>query len=322
MELDRTDVSLTFPPEREYASQMNRERAEVLALLSKYDLNLKKIMEVSDFKSIWYFAYCYGSLVLSFAIWTFGSLPWAWIGIVMIPFLQHAFFNTVHEASHFLLSSNPRKNDFLGNFFAFPIGTTTESYRIVHVDHHRYLNSKKDPSSATTQLGRPTKYVVRHLMLSLFGRYLVLLLRSALMGRAEADSAQAQGVQRKRFWLMVLFHLSVMVTAVWLGVWSFWLAWVVSANSFLPLLESIRTLVEHRPLKTDRHDLHTRTHHRNVFLSGITAPFFQYHWEHHLFPSVPHYTLKHVHEILVHEGRLERRPKLFYSVLVEILTER
>ncbi len=57
-------------------------------------------------------------------------------------------------------------------------------------------------------------------------------------------------------------------------------------SALVPFLDGVRTIAEHRFAEGGAHS-HTRSHHNSAVLSAIFAPFFQYHWEHHLFPSIP-----------------------------------
>lgn len=320
------EIELQRPQNDEYlgknrSSQMTDERLKVTSLLAKHGVSIKDLMLVSNLSGLRYFTFAYGTLVAVFVAWKMSTGPWSLLALLAIPFVQHAFFNTVHEASHFLLNRKPFLNDLYGNCFAFPIGTTVESYRIVHVDHHRYLNTEKDPSFVTVQQGRPSGEVIKNLLLGLCGRYLFLLVLGAISGNALSGASDAMAIQRKRFKMMLVFHLTLLWVAIVSGAFFFWLAWVVSANSLLPLLESIRTIVEHRRMRSDSPDLHTRSHHINGVLSAVSAPFFQFHWEHHLFPSIPHYNLEKLHRILIAEHVPDVRPKFFYRILFQILIE-
>jgi hypothetical protein len=118
---------------------------------------------------------------------------------------------------------------------------------IVHVDHHAYLRTPRDPSGYVTRPDLTAGGIRRTLLFLLCGR----------------------------------------------------LAWIATLLTVTPTLDGIRTLVEHRALPGSAAPFHTRSHHLNALLSGLAAPFFQYHWEHHLFPAVPHHRLAELHRLLV-----------------------
>jgi fatty acid desaturase len=98
--------------------------------------------------------------------------------------------------------------------------------------------------------------------------------------------------------------------------------WLATVMTVTPTLDGIRTLVEHRRAPGDAGAFHTRSHHRSLVVSGLMAPFFQYHWEHHLFPAVPHHELARLHRILVAQGVAGARARDgFFASLASVVQE-
>ena len=52
----------------------------------------------------------------------------------------------VHEATHNLLNTNRRVNDFLGKWLVgYPLMINLDDYRRVHLQHHKHAGTMKDP---------------------------------------------------------------------------------------------------------------------------------------------------------------------------------
>ena len=73
---------------------------------------------------------------------------WAvWLlAFVVIATRQHALLMLYHDAVHGLLARNAKLNDFLINLFVgVPHLIPVETYRPLHLTHHRELGTDDDP---------------------------------------------------------------------------------------------------------------------------------------------------------------------------------
>lgn len=62
---------------------------------------------------------------------------------IVVGWVQYSIGNGLHEAVHYNLKN--KKNDFWASLLtAYPVGLTI-SYREIHLQHHRYLGTAKDP---------------------------------------------------------------------------------------------------------------------------------------------------------------------------------
>lgn len=244
-----------------------------------------------------------------------------------IGIIQHAMLNIVHEASHFALVKNRRWNERIADLAAaLPIAHTVASYRLTHLDHHNYLRTPRDPASYVTRPDLTAGDIRRTLLFLLCGRLVWELAARILLGRrfepeAAADKHALQDTDRRRLLAVALWHAPALAACYLAGMAGFWLAWMATVMTVTPTLDGIRTLVEHRARPGTYRAFHTRTHHRNIVVSGLMAPFFQYHWEHHLFPTIPHHQLAKLHRLLAsrHVPGAQPGDGGFFAVLARVI---
>lgn len=289
------------------ARLLQRERSEVRAALAGAGRDLRDFQSVEPLPGVRYLLTCW--VAVSAVAWLWIVLPGAWV-LLLLPamgIVQHAMLNVVHEASHYSLFPDRTWNDRLANLLAaLPIGHTVASYRLTHNDHHLYLRTPRDPSSYVTRPDLTAAGIRRTLLFLLGGRLVWELLARSLLGRrfeaeAAAEPELIKATDRQRLLAVACWQLPALGLCVLAGLQWFWLAWLLVVMTITPTLDGLRTIVEHRSAADSGGDLswHTRSHHRNPLVSGLMAPFFQYHWEHHLFPGIPHHRLADLHRTLL-----------------------
>ncbi|WLE62354.1 fatty acid desaturase family protein [Burkholderia plantarii] len=224
-----------------------------------------------------------------------GSIPVTVLALIVIATRQHALLVLMHDASHYLLSRDKRRNDLLASLLlTFPLTISTSRYRAHHLAHHRHLNTPDDPDYADAFAPPSRAHLWRALLRDVTGLSTLQSLRSmdsfgvfGLFGRHDRTSR----IERRGF---VAFAVAVAGLATlahaWLGIVLYWLAPMVF---FLPPILRIRSLSEHaglaaRPVQNDARSVAPGPLERMLF-----APCnINCHWEHHLFPQVPSYRLR------------------------------
>lgn len=84
------------------------------------------------------------------AAWGF---HWAWcipvvgVAVMLIGAVQHRLAGLGHEGAHYILFKNRVLNELMSDLFCmFPLFSTTEQYRQIHLGHHEYTNDwERDP---------------------------------------------------------------------------------------------------------------------------------------------------------------------------------
>ncbi len=216
------------------------------------------------------------------------------LALIVIATRQHALLVLMHDASHYLLSRNKRRNDLLANLLlTFPLTISTSRYRAHHLAHHRHLNTPDDPDYADAFAPPTRAHLWRALLRDVTGLSTLQSLRSmdsfgvfGLFGRNDATS---RSECRWFVAFVATMALAATLTHAWSGLLLYWLAPMVF---FLPPILRIRSLSEHagraaEPVASDARSVAPGLLERLLF-----APCnINCHWEHHLFPQVPSYRL-------------------------------
>ncbi|MDJ0787012.1 MAG: fatty acid desaturase family protein [Myxococcota bacterium] len=212
----------------------------------------------------------------------------------------------MHEASHRSLFANKRTNDFVGNWLAaYPVWSDLNPYRPYHLQHHAHTGSPKDPDLGLIKPFPITrKSLWRKVWRDLSGQTGVKFAK----GSWSRTFGQMHEEQPRRAAIGVLVTNAVLFGILWLaGAPWLYLLWVGAWLTTNTLVTRIRSIAEHA-LTPDAADplRNTRTTLANPLERLFIAPnAVNYHLEHHLLMTVPHYHLKRMHHMLREKGILE-----------------
>jgi fatty acid desaturase len=238
----------------------------------------------------------YGTIVLALAaVGAVAALPlslrlpvWA-AAFLVVGWAQYSIGNGLHEAVHRNLR-NRRGDGWASLLTAYPIGFTMK-YRDVHFAHHRHLGTTQDPDF----FAYDTFPQSRSAMLARFGWFVSgapALLQFVQMQRAAAGSvAGRRGLEPLRF-IAVQF---VILAGFW---WAFGNPlyyvgfWALPIATVGKLLSTTRLLCEHASPR----GWVVRSIDGPRWQTWVLGAFdFNYHAEHHLFPTVPYANLARLH---------------------------
>jgi fatty acid desaturase len=212
----------------------------------------------------------------------------------------------MHEAAHRSLFSSRAVNDFAGQWLcAYPVWSDMRTYRAYHLQHHAHTGTERDPD-----LGLITPFPItraslrRKIWRDLSGRTGLKFARAALARSAQRWSdpdgrrATIGVVVTNALLLAALAALGhPWLYALWAGAW-------LTTNT---LVTRIRSIAEHA-LTPDPNDPlgNTRTTLARWWERLLITPNrVNYHLEHHLLMTVPHYNLPRMHALLRERGVLE-----------------
>ncbi len=262
---------------------------------------------------------------------------WLWLlGVVVIGTRQHALGIMSHEGVHYNISRSKFSNDLLANWLtAYSLTYPVEAFRTNHRIHHRYLDTAVDPERVAVD-NHPKDWTYPMPK----RRFFLMLARDAI-GVYQLQTTTLY----KYLWVLpgnklphilkiVFFHSVAIAIAVLTGhIWTYVLLWLVPLVTITLLCFRVRTAAEHcgldRPEKRyKRVQVDTLATTRTTFGSLITqflvAPYnVSYHLEHHLYPSVPVFRLKSLHQVLMKQPAYFRRARVTRSFrqLVRELTD-
>lgn len=238
--------------------------------------------------------------------------------IMLIGARQHAMAILTHDASHYRLFKSRWWNDTVCDVFCcLPAGISLKAFRGLHLQHHWYLNTQKDPDFTAHQGDSDFVFPMpRKRFLGIIARDLTLLhirqawkgrrgyspfgvgrgWRSWLMGKASKDEHSLTGQERARVLLVIAIGIGLALALPWHIVWRAAILWFVAWFTMLSLCLRMRSAGEHLNVPNE-HELNAG---RTMVTSFWERTSFWphgigYHMAHHLFPSVPCFRLKQLH---------------------------
>jgi fatty acid desaturase len=232
--------------------------------------------------------------------------------ILGLALAQHGLAVLAHEAAHYRLYQRRWLNDLAGKLCGAPLGVSMLTYRIIHRIHHNHLYEPIDPDLALMAgYPRGRLYLLRKLAKDLTGITTLKNYRY-FKGRmvkpiGDTSSELRQAARRDRR-LVLALHVGALAVAIATGAWRWYLLfWLLPLVTVLQMILRLRAICEHgavsdltTPLKAARTTL------APFWLRCLLFPHHvNYHIEHHLYPSVPHYRLAECHRRLAARGALD-----------------
>lgn len=227
------------------------------------------------------------------------------LSVLVIATRQHGLLVMVHEGAHFRLSNRRFLNDFISNFFAgFPTLMPTGWYRRHHADHHKFLNTSRDPDWARKILSPEWRFPQRaqFLFLTLFRQLYVggfewVRLVVGIVGFSSPKNIIRSDRRGETFAQLAFYIFGSWAAAYFGALDKVVVYWFVPLLTIFPLLQRIRSISEHFGLENS-HELNSA---RNTLAPPLerflVSPHnTNYHTIHHLFPSVPYFNLPKVHK--------------------------
>ena len=252
-------------------------------------------------------------IVLILALSVRFPTPWVWLPAMLVMGRQQlGLAILMHDGAHRRLFDSPKLNDTLGQLLlAGPLWFSMHSYRLLHMKHHKAPLAPDDPDiSLTGGYPVPWSSFLRKLARDLTGvsylkfiRYFIYAARNRQAQRVK-EHAQIRERDRPTTWFLALSMLAtnglifvVLTSLAHPGL--FLLLWLFPSMSVLQVLLRIRGVAEHagyEPGDDQRYNSRTVT---SLWQAWWLAPHFvNYHIEHHLYPSVPFYNLRQVHQLM------------------------
>ncbi len=217
----------------------------------------------------------------------------------------------MHDAAHRALLRNRRLNDWAGNWLcAYPVWTDVKPYRPYHLQHHAKNYTPDDPDLALVQPFPVTRASFRRkIVRDLTGQTGWKRAKATL----KRDLGLSRGRQARTFGGIENLRGVVITNGVLFGI--LWLAghpllyllWVVAWFTTFQLVTRIRSIAEHAMAPDPSDPLrNTRTTLASWWERLLIAPnYVNYHLEHHLLMTVPHYNLPRLHRLLRDRGVLD-----------------
>ncbi len=267
----------------------------------------------------------WGIIAATFAlVVAYPSVVTVALAVVLLGGRHLALAVLTHECAHRSLFKTTWLNHVIGKWVCgAPIWVDVERYRKLHLSHHAHAGSPEDPDLPLV-VGFPVsrasfaRKVMRDLTVLAGLRRVVahVLMDVGLLQYATSDKPGAAEKVRpsaavigRRFVVNtgpVLLTNALLFAALWAvgAPWAYVL-WVVAYLTTFSLFFRLRSIAEHACTDSSSPDpmRHTRTTLASPLARLTVAPHHvNYHAEHHLLPTAPHYRLPALHRLLVERG--------------------
>lgn len=243
------------------------------------------------------------------------------LAIIVVSAGQHSLAVLSHEAGHYRVFDTRWLNDVVGVISGMLIGVSNGCYRVVHRLHHNHLYQANDPDlPLMAGYPRGKAYLWKKLakdMLGLTAHKNYAYFFGIPEPSDETDekmrplndtSPRLRRAALRERWLVAAFHIAAPVAAFSAG-WGveYLVLWVLPLVTLFQTLLRLRAVMEHgAPQDLLTPVTASRTNFAPWWLSWWLFPLHvNYHIEHHLYPSIPHYRLAECHQMLKEEGALD-----------------
>jgi fatty acid desaturase len=260
--------------------------------------------------------------------------------VIVIGTRQHALFVIAHESAHYLLYERRSINDLVGRACAALQGLSMCTYRVIHRLHHNNLYGALDPDTALHGgYPRGRMYLVRKLLKDLWGltawkTYAYFLGGAPALNTAtnvavrplDDTSAKLRLEARRDRNIVIALHVVALVAFAASGhLLQYLVLWVLPLVTVVQAILRLRAIAEHGATTDFSSPLTAaRTNLAPAWLRWLIFPHnVNYHVEHHLYASVPHYNLPRLHAEMKRQGVLEGAEVVpFGTTLRKIFAER
>jgi fatty acid desaturase len=233
------------------------------------------------------------------------------LALFIIGARQLGFAVLMHEAAHRSLFANRRVNDFVGNWLcAFPIWSDLRPYRPYHLQHHAKNWTDEDPDLALANPFPITRASMRRkVWRDLSGqtglkRFRATIRRDLGLSRGRVKRNFDAGIEA--FYGVLLMNAVLLAILTLAGHPALYLLWIGAWLTSYSLVMRIRSIAEHAMIPDPTDEMNnTRTTIARWWERLLIAPNrVNFHLEHHILPTVPHYNLPRMHRLLRERGVL------------------
>lgn len=260
--------------------------------------------------------------------------------VVLIGTRQHALFVIAHDSAHYLLYERRWLNDLAGRACAMLQGLSMCTYRVIHRLHHNNLYGELDPDTALHGgYPRGKTYLIKKLLKDLSGLTAWKTYAYFLGGTPGLNTATNVAIRplddtseklRREARLdrnaVIVFHLTLLLLFALSGyLMQYLVLWILPLVTVVQAILRLRAIAEHGATTDFASPLTAaRTNVAPAWLEWLLFPHHvNYHIEHHLYASVPHYNLPELQREMATRGVLDGAEVIAFSAtLGKIFAER
>jgi fatty acid desaturase len=273
---------------------------------------IRELVDVRDHRAWISIALDWGLIGASFALVAAFPNPLSIVvAIAIIGSRQLGLAILMHDAAHRALLRNRAWNDWVGNWLCgYPIWNDVHPYRRYHLQHHAKTWTSEDPDLELANPFPITRASLRRkVWRDLSGqtgwkRFLAILNRD--LGRSRGRARRDFGAGMQALHGVMITNVVMLALLALFGHPALYLLWVVAWFTTYSLVMRIRSIAEHAMVPDIADELgNTRTTIARWWERLLIAPNrVNFHLEHHLLMTVPHYNLPRLHRMLRDRGAL------------------
>ncbi len=224
----------------------------------------------------------------------------------------------VHESSHYNLFNDRRLNDIWATiFFSSPIGMSVKIYRRYHMTHHARMGTSSDMDRFAFNVN--VKGIRNLALLVLKGLTCVNGLKIVLSKYSGKDASLDNAQRDLSMVFTLIWNILLFGACIVAGRWYlYFLLWAYPILGIAVTINSLRSVSEHQPIDFMGPVLDGQSI-SPVIRTTLPSPFekwmmfqsnFNYHFEHHLYPTVPAANLPLLHKYLDKKGFYKKYPEI------------
>ena len=273
---------------------------------------IQELRQMNDWHSWASIATNWGLIFASFALVAHAPNPFTvLLALAIIGTRQLGVSVLMHEAAHRTLFKNRTVNDTVGNWLCgYPVWSDLGPYRRYHLQHHAKNWTADDPDlKLATPFPVTTASLRRKIWRDLTGQTAWKRVKYVLkrdLGGMNVQQFWSNGSWRnlRGVALTNLALLGMLAVCGHAALYALWIgAWFTTHH----LVVRLRSIAEHAMIPDPKDPLrNTRTTVARWWERLLIAPnYVNYHLEHHLIMTVPHYKLPRMHRMLRERGVLD-----------------
>jgi fatty acid desaturase len=263
----------------------------------------EELRRIPNWRNAWsvLFVWVQAAVIVGLVVWWGNPIGYV-LAFLLMGRTMAQFAALMHEAAHRLLFSNRRLNGIVGRWVVgYPVFTSTDAYRRVHMAHHRKEFGPDEPD-IPLYAGYPITRASfrRKLVRDATGRTGARLFREQAAG-FRSDNR----LVRRTLWQILLVQLVLFAIAVVAGVWWVYpLFWVLPYLTVWRVINRLRSIAEHGGMdaSSDRRAT-THTVRQHPMARFCLVPYWiGWHLAHHVDAGIPMRHLPRYHRALVESG--------------------
>jgi fatty acid desaturase len=273
---------------------------------------IQELRQMNDWHSWASILTNWGLIFASFAMVAYVPNPFTvLLALAVIGTRQLGVSVLMHEAAHRTLFKNRTVNDTVGNWLCgYPVWSDLAPYRRYHLQHHAKNWTPDDPD-LNLAIPFPVTWASmrRKIWRDLSGQTAWKRVRYVL--KRDLGGMNVQQFGSNAGWRnlrgVALTNLVLLAGLAAVGHPALYLLWVGAWFTTHHLVVRLRSIAEHAMVPDPNDPLrNTRTTLARWWERLFIAPnYVNYHLEHHLVMTVPHYNLRRMHRMLRDRGVLE-----------------